>query len=354
MDFRRVGRWLDYRHGLTRGSLKVKGTNSMRFLLPVLLTALVSLSIASRTAQSQLPSAEDSASGSIVLNVTVASKSGEAVMDLDRSAFTVYDNNVVQQINYFEKTDQPLSVGIILGTQGPKVGLDRHRVPAEAVVKQGLSGFINASHKSNKYFLANFHLGKIEYLSDWTQDGSAIIDSVGRATFRAGPLVDACYDAVEKLINEGDQKRVLLVFSDGRNFDSRRTLEELRRLIRGSDVLIYCVPLASFDSLGSSSYLEGEGVLYNVANDSGGRFYEPRKFSMMSAIFELIALELGHQYSIGYTPSRFADDGKEHRVKVKVKAPTDNAGKLVPLVIKTRETYLSNRRLLKTGLKPLP
>src|SRR5438034_6285105 len=38
-------------------------------------------------------------------------------------------------------------------------------------------------------------------------------------------------------------------------------------------------------------------------------------------IFERIAIELRHQYSIGYKPSNFTNDGRWHRIKVKVTPP---------------------------------
>ncbi|MCM3869445.1 MAG: VWA domain-containing protein [Pyrinomonadaceae bacterium] len=270
-------------------------------------------------------------------------------MGLDKTAFTIYDNNVPQPISYFENASQPLSVGIIVGMHGSKASFDRREVPAETVVKLGLRGFIRASHSGNRYFLQSFYRG-VDYLSDWTQDGTAIIDSVGQAKFRGGPLLDACYAGVEKLINEGSEKRVLLVVSDGMDDNSRRKLEELRRLVKGSDVLIYSIPLTPHNSSGGSLYMEGLGFLNDIAAETGGRFYEPKSFSVVSNIFELIALELGHQYAIGYRPLNFVDDGKQHRIKLKVKAPTDGAGNMSQLIIRTRETYLANPRLLKTSL----
>jgi Ca-activated chloride channel family protein len=41
----------------------------------------------------------------------------------------------------------------------------------------------------------------------------------------------------------------------------------------------------------------------------------------MDDIFEQIALELRHQYSIGYRPANFTNDGKWHKIKVKLTPP---------------------------------
>jgi len=55
----------------------------------------------------------------------------------------------------------------------------------------------------------------------------------------------------------------------------------------------------------------------------------------MDDIFEQIALELRHQYSIGYKPDAFANDGKWHRVKVKVTPPRG----LPRLFVRSKEGY---------------
>jgi Ca-activated chloride channel family protein len=57
----------------------------------------------------------------------------------------------------------------------------------------------------------------------------------------------------------------------------------------------------------------------------------------MNEAFEQIALELRHQYSIGYRPSNFTVDGKWHRVKVKVVPPQ----KVKRVFIRSREGYFA-------------
>jgi hypothetical protein len=86
----------------------------------LLISLMLSITINSTPIESHPPSGQGDPSGSIVLSVTVTDKSGQAVMGLDKTAFTVYDNNVAQAISYFENANQPLSVGIIVGMHGSK------------------------------------------------------------------------------------------------------------------------------------------------------------------------------------------------------------------------------------------
>lgn len=79
----------------------------------------------------------------------------------------------------------------------------------------------------------------------------------------------------------------------------------------------------------------GNLVLYELASVSGGKVFFPRNSARMNEALEQIALELRHQYSIGYRPSNFMLDGKWHRVKVKVRLPQE----LRRVFVRNREGY---------------
>lgn len=67
----------------------------------------------------------------------------------------------------------------------------------------------------------------------------------------------------------------------------------------------------------------GRLALEELAAESGGKAFFPRNAGQMAEAFERVALELRHQYSIGYRPGSFVANGKWHRVKVSVKSPIE-------------------------------
>ena len=67
--------------------------------------------------------------------------------------------------------------------------------------------------------------------------------------------------------------------------------------------------------------VDGRLVLQELAAATGGKAFSPNSQSAMSDAFERIALELRHQYSIGYRPENNVTDAKWHRLKVKVTPP---------------------------------
>lgn len=82
-------------------------------------------------------------------------------------------------------------------------------------------------------------------------------------------------------------------------------------------------------------------ALERLASVTGGRAFFPRSSSQMNEAFEQIALELRHQYSIGYRPSNFMADRSWHRIRVKVMTPQE----LKRVFVRSREGYYADGSL---------
>lgn len=265
----------------------------------------------------------------ITLTVTVTDTYGRYVSGLGKNAFTVLDDKQPQDITFFSDDDSPVSVGVIFDVSGSMSG-DKIRRARDA-----LANFIQTSHNSDEYFLIAFN-SRAQLLLDKTRDGDAVLDKLTFVqTKNNTALYDACYLGVEKVQRGVHPKRALLLISDGQDNNSRYTFNEVRRLLKESDVVLYAVGILSGSDAGSSLGMEGQGTLDELASVSGGKAFFPRSSAEMDDIFEQIALELRHQYSIGYRPNNFANDGKWHKVKVKVTPPRG----LPRLFVRSKEGY---------------
>jgi Ca-activated chloride channel family protein len=265
----------------------------------------------------------------INLTVTVTDQYGRYVSGLDKKAFTVFDGKEQQEITHFSDDDAPVSVGVIFDVSGSMSG-DKIRKAREA-----LSRFIETSHDSDEYFLIAFN-SRAQLLLDKTRDGNAVLNKLTYVETRANTaLYDATYLGVEKVQRGAHKKRALLLISDGQDNDSRYTFSEVRRLLKESDVVLYSIGILGGNDPGSSLGLEGQGILDELSAVSGGKAFFPNSAPEMDEIFEKIALELRHQYSIGYRPNNFANDGKWHKIKVKVTPPRG----LPRLFVRSREGY---------------
>jgi Ca-activated chloride channel family protein len=265
----------------------------------------------------------------ITFTVTVTDTYGRYVSGLGKNAFTVMDDKKPQEITFFSDDDSPVSVGVIFDVSG-SMGGDKIRRARDA-----LSKFIQTSHDSDEYFLIAFN-SRAQLLLDKTRDGNAVLDKLTFVqTKNNTALYDACYLGVEKVQRGAHPKRALLLISDGQDNNSRYTFNELRRLLKESDVTLYGIGILSGNDAGSSLGMEGQSILDDLASVSGGKAFFPRSAPEMDDIFEQIALELRHQYSIGYKPTDFANDGHWHRIKVKVTPPRG----LPRLFVRSKEGY---------------
>lgn len=272
----------------------------------------------------------------ITLTVTVTDQYGRFVSGLNKKHFTVFDEKEEQSIEYFSDDDAPVTIGVIFDVSGSmspdKMGKAR----------TALSRFIETSHNSDEYFLIGFN-SRATLLLDKTRDGDAVLDKLTFVETKGQTaLYDACYLGVEKVTRGAHQKRAVLLISDGQDNNSRYTFKELRRLLKESDVVVYSIGILGGSDPGSALGMYGQGILDELSAVSGGKAFFPNTAAEMDEIFERIALELRHQYSIGYRPTNFVNDGKWHKLKVKVAPPRG----LPRLFVRSREGYyaLTNSR----------
>jgi Ca-activated chloride channel family protein len=268
----------------------------------------------------------------VTLTLTVTDLYGRYVSGLDKKAFTILDNNQEQEITFFSDSDAPISIGILFDVSG---SMSREKISKS---RKALEKFINTSHPSDEYFLIAFN-NRAQLLLDRTRDGEAVLQKLTLVETKGNTaLYDACYLGVERVTRGTRQKKALLIISDGQDNSSRYNFGEVRRLMKESDVTIYAVGILDGRDSGSMEGMQGQAFLDELASVTGGKSFYPQTDVELDEIFERIALELRHQYSIGYTPKDFAPDGKWHKVKTKVKPPRG----LPRLTVRGREGYYAS------------
>jgi Ca-activated chloride channel family protein len=266
----------------------------------------------------------------ITLTVTVTDSYGRFVTGLGQNAFSVFDDKEEQQIAFFSDSDAPASLGIIFDVSGSMSG-EKIKMAREA-----LERFIDTSHQGDEYFLVGFN-SRAQLLLNKTRDSDALLDKLTFIQTKGQTaLYDACYLGVEKVTRGTHEKKAVLLISDGQDNSSRYTFSELKRMLKETDVIIYAVGITSnrdSDMLG----MAGRSILEELSGVSGGKAFFPTNTAEMNDTFERIALELRTQYSIGYRPTNFANDGRWHRIKVKVQPPRG----MSRLFVRSKEGYFS-------------
>lgn len=264
----------------------------------------------------------------VSLNVTVTDKRGRHVPNLSQTAFTVYEDQVAQEISFFNQADTPASIAVVFDLSGSMQ--EEKLVRAKAALER----FLANCHREDEYSLIGFNQRAWVALG-YTRDSQQLLRQFGTAQPEGHTaLYDAVALGLTQLTRGTHQRRVLLVISDGEDNRSRASFRQLKRQAQESSALIYAIGIT--DLLNRRRF--GEFILEELTTETGGKAYFPRNAEAMSEAFESIALELRQQYSIGYTPSNFAADGKWRKLKVKVTPPPETPS----LVVRVRAGYYAN------------
>jgi Ca-activated chloride channel family protein len=267
----------------------------------------------------------------VTLTVTVTDTYGRFVTGLGKNAFSIVDDKTQQEITFFSDEDAPVSLGVVFDVSGSMGGEKIMRA------REALTKFVETSHARDEYFLIGFN-NRAQLLLDHTRDSDALLQKLTFVqTHGQTALYDATYLGVERVTRGAHPKRAILLISDGQDNSSRYTFTELRRLLKESDVIIYAIGIVSNGDDNQLGY-GGRAILEELAGVSGGKAFFPSTGAEMNDTFERIALELRTQYSIGYRPTSFANNGKWHKIKIKVQPPRG----FPRLFVRGREGYFSN------------
>jgi len=292
------------------------------YILPiaVAIAALPLLSTAQEQRPAEQPPPEEqqvfkAGAELVVLHVNVFDGRSDAVPNLPRSAFTIYEDGNPQDISFFEAGDVPVTVGLVIDNS-------TSMLTERDLVVAGTRAFADSSHPEDQMFAIVFNervrLGLPKSI-EFTTNRLQLIASLARFTPGGKTaLYDAVIAGLEQLDKGAYQKHVLLVLSDGGDNASEHTEKEMLRRVEASSALIYTIVDPDVFTPGEGN----RGVLRRLAKLSGGLAYFPKSERDVVENFMEIAANIRRGYSIGYAPgSSSHEHDRAHRVKVTVRVP---------------------------------
>ncbi len=251
------------------------------------------------------------------MSVVVRTRSGLA-KGLKRESFTVTDEKALRPIEFFDDADTPVNIGILVDNSGSMQASLLGGSSKQKLIGDELRQFLAGGHPDNQYFVMSFNKSQ-KLLADWSTAHDLVARRFDIEEPKLGTaLYDAFLAAVEKLHSRPSAKRALVLLSDGQDTSSRRTFKEVRNALRNADVTVYAVGMLSGSDVGSSLGIEGQGVLDELSETTGGRGFYPQNKKELKIMFSLIASELHHQYRLGFRPDKSDVPSKWRRIKVKV------------------------------------
>jgi Ca-activated chloride channel family protein len=247
---------------------------------------------------------------SIVATVTDPQK--RLVPGLAQDDFTVFDNEKPQPVVYFDNSIRPINVVVMLDTSGSMtLNID--------LLKQAAEQFLIRLLPEDKARVGAFN-DKIQFNARWSNDRDQLITDTKNLDYGNGTrLWDAVGASLDELKNI-DGRKVILIFTDGDDTESRVRLGTVMDRARAEEVMVYAIGLESIYFNGQQRVrTKPDGGLRKIADETGGGYFELTKASELAPTFTKVAQELHSQYVIGFTP--MALDNKVHKLAVKMKQP---------------------------------
>jgi Ca-activated chloride channel family protein len=243
---------------------------------------------------------------SIFATVTDAQK--RLVPGLTKDDFDVFDNEKPQPVIYFDNSVRPINVVVMLDTSGSMtLTID--------LLKQAAEQFLLRLLPEDKGRVGAFN-DKIQFNARWSNDRDQMITDAKNLDFGNGTrLWDAAGASLDELKNI-DGRKVILLFTDGDDTESRIRLSTVLDRARAEEVMIYAIGLES-KFLGQTT--RPDGGLRKIAEETGGGYFELKRATDLAPTFTKVAQELHSQYVIGFAPT--ALDNKVHKLMVKMKQP---------------------------------
>jgi Ca-activated chloride channel family protein len=295
----------------------------MRLRISILLAALLLSSGLTLVAQQSI---FRTGTRIVPLYATVTDSQKRLVPDLSEQDFEILDNDRPQEIQLFVNEVQPISVVVMLDTSASMTGnLKLLENAAEQFLLRMLpkdKGLVGAFNDKIEFFPASF-----------TGDRDKLIASLRELDFgNPTRLYDAVAASIDRL-SPIEGRRVVLVFTDGEDTGSREGRGSVLDRARDEEVMIYAIGLRSDYFNGSRQVrTKPDAGLKQLAEETGGGYFELDKTSDLAPTFTRVAQELHSQYVLGFTPSVL--DGKLHRISVRVKRPGMTA--------RTRRSYIAS------------
>jgi len=235
--------------------------------------------------------------------VIVTDVRGRPLTDLRQNAFRVFEDEIERPITAFSITETPISATVVFDTSRSMRG----RVgEARAAVEQ----FLKMSMPGDEFSLVGFSNAP-ELLTPMTQEWDGISKELSSIEPRGWTaLYDAIFLATNHVRIGRNERKVLVVFSDGADNNSRYSESELISLLRETDVQVYTV-----------SMFERSRSLERIAAETGGRALWLRKLDDLPGAMETITRQIRSTYLIGCIPGEAKNDGKYHRLRIEVQPP---------------------------------
>ncbi|MES1258440.1 MAG: VWA domain-containing protein [Acidobacteriota bacterium] len=291
------------------------------------------------------------------VDVAVLDNKGMPIPKIPQGNFRILEDNVPQTITQFSVGQAPMTVALVVEFSNR----------FQSYWGQGWYETLSAAYGFTQTLRPDDYIAIIAYdlrteiLADFTNDKSKIQGAMSRLRipgFSESNMFDAITDTADRMTKIEGRKAIVLITSGIDTF-SKLTYDKTRKSLQESGIPVYSIGILQLarqmaEARGGNmiDFLQGDNELRTFAKETGGQAFFPRFMAEMPNAFYAINQALRNQYSLGYSPTNQARDGKFRKLTVQLVNPTTNE----PLkVTDEKHKPIKYQIVAKAGYKaPLP
>jgi VWFA-related protein len=276
----------------------------------------------------------------VTLDVYVDTTAGKPVTNLGREDFALFEDGEPRDIRNFESAENPYNILLLF---------DRSSSTEEQwpFLVRSISGFMQQLPPQHRVALAAFD-DKPVMLAGWKSAADFNRQGFEIGTENSGTDVYGALEWASQELRKVKGRKGVIVFTDGVDnrlskklvsfdrsgtpsiapMDVDKDFQKVLRTLAQNQTPIYFVAVntdknpAAGTVLNSFDMKQREAArlrMESVANRSNGVLHLPKQIQDVASLYDRIGRELGHSYSLTFTPGRAATAGSYHRIEVRLR-----------------------------------
>jgi Ca-activated chloride channel homolog len=258
------------------------------------------------------------------LNIKVVDPSGRPVPQLKREDFVVLEDNVPQEVTYFQPVTAPVNLLLLLDLSG-SIGSKLQ------AMKKAARKFVDSLGRDDRVAVATFTT-RLQAVSDFTADKGLLKNRIDRIERPGGDtaLYDAAWSALDSLHGSASARSALVILTDGVDsafipdeHGSSRGFDELMTRVEEDDVTIYPIYFDTEPEVVGGAYTPqvfatARKQLEALAEQTGGNYFRASRADDLDGVYKSVAAELHSFYSLAYPAKDASNDGRWRKISIKV------------------------------------
>jgi Ca-activated chloride channel homolog len=296
------------------------------------------------------------------VDVAVLDNRGRFIPGIPPGNFRILEDGVPQRLNGYATGESPMTIAMVIEFSAR---YQQYWSWGWMDTLQACYGFLETLQPEDSVAVVAFDL-RPEILSDFSTNRQDTQEALARLRipgFSESNMFDTLVDVADRMSAIEGRKAIFYIGSGIDTF-SRLTYDETRRKLQTAGVPVYSLgtlqamrewldarmAMGGIDRL---EFLQADNMLRTFGKETGGQAWFPRFMSEYPGIFAQLSQALRNTYTLAYSPTNTARDGKFRKIKVDLINPqtgdplriTDEKGKNIKYQIIAKNGYQAPREV---------